>query len=634
MCGIFAWVLAGTKRLDRDTLVRITDLMSHRGPDGAGYWLGDSDDGIHQIALGHRRLSIIDIQGGVQPMWSSDHSIGLTFNGEIYNYIELRKELIELGHTFQTSSDTEVVIEAYRAWGPAAIARFRGMFAFALWDKIEQRLVIGRDPFGKKPLFLAEMDGAWLFSSEIEPIMQFPGIDRSLDHLALQEYLLNRYVPGPFTLFQAVTKLPPGCYAVWQAGKLSVTRYFVPPFATTVPDITNFSDAVHMFKETFEDSVRIRMRSDAPFGAYLSGGVDSSAVVATMVRQSSERVRTFSVGFQETKYSELDFARAIAERYETDHHEVVVDPESFMEQWPTAVLRRGAPVSEPADIAILLLSKMASHSVKMVLTGEGSDELMGGYPKHRAEPWIELYHRIMPDVVHSHMIGPAIQALPYAMRRAKILAMAAGERELTNRMRVWFGGISVEERDALMGCSPPIEPREPYPFSATIGSSARRTLFFDQTSWLPDNLLERGDRMMMAGSVEGRMPFMDTELAMLVARFPDKFLIGKAKGKVVLRAAMDKILPSDILFRKKVGFRVPVGEWFRGAYKEFVRDTLLSESSQLNRICDFAVVQRLVSRHLEGRANNEKILWSLVNLELFLQAFKPSNIPAMRVMGT
>src|SRR6185369_8960205 len=398
MCGIFAWVLAGAKRLDRDTLVRITDLMSHRGPDGAGYWLGDSDDGIHQIALGHRRLSIIDIQGGVQPMWSSDNSIGLTFNGEIYNYIELRKELIELGHTFQTSSDTEVVIEAYRAWGPAAIARFRGMFAFALWDKIEQRLVIGRDPFGKKPLFLAEMDGAWLFSSEIEPIMQFPGIDRSLDHLALQEYLLNRYVPGPFTLFQAVTKLPPGCYAVWQAGKLSVTRYFVPPFATTVPDITNFSDAVHMFKETFEDSVRIRMRSDAPFGAYLSGGVDSSAVVATMVRQSSERVRTFSVGFQETKYSELDFARAIAERYETDHHEVVVDPESFMEQWPTAVLRRGAPVSEPADIAILLLSKMASHSVKMVLTGEGSDELMGGYPKHRAEPWIELYHRIMPDV--------------------------------------------------------------------------------------------------------------------------------------------------------------------------------------------------------------------------------------------
>ena len=630
MCGIFAWILSGTRRQDRETLVRITDLMHHRGPDGAGYWLGDSADGSHQIALGHRRLSIIDIEGGVQPMWSPDHSIGLTFNGEIYNYIELREELAKLGHVFRTSSDTEVLIEAYRAWGPAAIARFRGMFAFALWDEMKQRLVIGRDPFGKKPLFLAEMHGAWLFGSEIDPIMQFPGIDRSLDHLALQDYLLNRYVPGPFTLFRAVKKLPPGCYATWQAGTLSVTRYFVPPFATTVPDVTNFVDAVQMFSETFEESVRIRMRSDAPFGAYLSGGVDSSAIVATMVRQSSERVRTYSVGFRETKYSELDFAGAIAKRFETDHHEVVVEPDSFMEQWPTAVLRRGAPVSEPADIPILILSKMASHTVKMVLTGEGSDELMGGYPKHRAEPWIELYHKIMPQVMHDHLVSPAIQALPYAMRRAKIFAMAAGERDLTNRMRVWFGGVSVEERDALLGRSPPIAPRESYPFSAKIGSSARRTLFFDQTSWLPDNLLERGDRMMMAGSVEGRMPFMDTELAALVARFPDRFLIGKARGKVVLRAAMDRILPNDILSRKKIGFRVPVDEWFRGPYREFVRDALLGESSQLTRICDNTVVQRLVNRHMEGRANNEKILWSLVNLELFLRTFKPSDIDSIR----
>lgn len=567
-------------------------------------------------------------------MWSKDGSIGLTFNGEIYNYIELREELIKLGHVFQTSSDTEVLIEAYRAWGPRAVARFRGMFAFALWDKTNQRLLIARDPFGKKPLFLAEMHGAWIFASEIEPIMQFPGIDRSLDHLALQDYLLSRYVPGPHTLFQAVQKLPPGCHAEWNAGKLAVTRYFTPPFATTIPDIANFDDAVRMFSETFEDSVRIRMRSDAPFGAYLSGGLDSSAVVATMVRQSSERVRTFSVGFRESKYSELDFARTVAERFETDHHEVTVDSGSFMDQWPTAVLRRGAPVSEPADIPILILSKMASHDVKMVLTGEGSDELLGGYPKHRAERWIELYHRIMPQVVHDHVISPSIEALPYSMRRAKVAAMAAGERKLVNRMRVWFGGISVGERDALLAHSPPIAPREPYPFSARIGSSVRKTLFFDQTSWLPDNLLERGDRMMMAGSIEGRMPFMDTELAALVARFPDEFLVGKAKGKVVLRAAMKKLLPSEILTRRKIGFRVPVDEWFRGPYREFIRDALLSDGSQVNSICDNAVLQRLVNEHIDGRSNNEKILWSLVNLELFLRAFKPSNIHSVPAITT
>lgn len=629
MCGIFAWILTGARRQNREILVRITDLMSHRGPDGAGYWLGDSADGLHQIGLGHRRLSIIDLQGGAQPMWSSDRTIALTFNGEIYNYIELRKELVRLGHIFHTSSDTEVLIEAYRAWGPAAILRLRGMFAFSLWDADKQRLVIGRDPFGKKPLFLAEMPGVWLFGSEIEPIMQFPGIDRSLDHEGLQDYLLNRYVPGPSTLFRAVKKLPPGCYGVWQAGHLSVTRYYTPPFATTVPDVTNFGEAVQMFSETFEDAVRIRMRSDAPFGAYLSGGVDSSAIVATMVRQSSERVRTFSVGFREAKYSELDFARAIARRFETDHHEVVVDPDLFMEQWPTAVLRRGAPVSEPADIPILILSKMASQTVKMVLTGEGSDELMGGYPKHRAEPWINLYHRLMPQVVHDHVVRPAIQALPYAMRRAKIFAMAAGERELTNRMRVWFGGVSVEERDALLGRSAPIAPRDIYPFSAKMGSSVRRTLFFDQTSWLPDNLLERGDRMMMAGSVEGRMPFMDVELAALVARFPDKFLVGKAGGKAVLRAAMDQILPTEILSRKKIGFRIPIDEWFCGPYRAFVCDALLSETSQVNLICDNQVVLRLVNDHVERRANNEKVLWSLVNLELFLRTFKPSGVEAI-----
>ena len=299
MCGIFAWILAGDRRHDRELLVRLTDLMSHRGPDGGGYWLGDNADGRYQIGLGHRRLSIIDLGGGAQPMWSADRAIAVTFNGEIYNYIELRQELAGRGHVFRTSSDTEVLIEAYKAWGLAAIARLRGMFAFALWDQNHQRMVIARDPFGKKPLFLAEMAGVRLFSSEIEPIMQFPGIDRTMDYEALQDYFLNRYVPGPSTLFRAVKKLLPGCYAVWQAGHFSVTRYFTPPFATTVPDVANFRDAVQMFSEKFEDAVRIRMRSDAPFGAYLSGGVDSSAVVATMVRCSSARVRTYSVGFAE-----------------------------------------------------------------------------------------------------------------------------------------------------------------------------------------------------------------------------------------------------------------------------------------------------------------------------------------------
>jgi asparagine synthase (glutamine-hydrolysing) len=622
MCGLFGWCVSAARRQGRDTLVHITDLMTHRGPDGSGYWLTDSAGGKYQIALGHRRLSIIDLSGGAQPMTSADGAITLVVNGEIYNYIELRQELASRGHIFRTTSDTEVLIEAYRQWGIDAIARLRGMFAFALWDNAKQRLLLARDPFGKKPLFIAERADSLLFGSEIAPLLRFPGLDRELDADALGHYLLNRYVPGPATFFQAVKKLPPGHYAVWQHGRLELTRYFTPPFATTEPDLRSFDEAVRMFEHTFDEAVRIRMRSDAPFGAYLSGGIDSSAVVASMVRHGA-RVRTFSVGFEEAAYSELDHARTVATLFGTDHHELVVRPDQFMEHWPTAVLHRGAPVTDSSDIPILMLSKTASPTVKMVLTGEGSDELMGGYPKHRAEPWVEIYQRLIPAALHARVVAPAIRALPYGMRRIKILASAAGERELTRRMRVWFG-VPVGERDAILGRAASLVPPDPYPFSARIGSSMRRTLFFDQTSWLPDNLLERGDRMMMAGSIEGRMPFMDTELARVVARFPDRFLIGGKGGKTVLRAAMAKVLPSQILHRKKVGFRVPFNAWFRGPYRDFIRDLLASEASQVARLCDGTVVRRVVGEHIAGRQNHEKILWSLANLELFLRAFKPS----------
>ncbi len=626
MCGIVGWALSAANSQNCATLTRITALMAHRGPDGAGHWLSETSDGHFQIGLGHRRLSIIDIGGGSQPMSSEDGQVTVIFNGEIYNYIELRDELLSLGYRFRTASDTEVLIQAYRAWNLEAICRFRGMFAFALWDAKTQRLTLARDAFGKKPLFIAERPGALLFGSEIEPLVQFPGFDRTFDAEALGQYLLNRYVPGPSTFFRAVRKLQPGHYAVWRSGNLTVTRYFTPPLATRAPDVTSFDEAVRIFDTTFDQAVHIRMRSDAPFGAYLSGGINSSAVVATMVRHSSEPVRTFSVGFREPEYSELDHARVVAQVFGTDHYELVVEPGAFMAHWSTAVLRRGAPVSEASDIPIFMLSKLASASVKMVLTGEGSDELLGGYPKHRAEAWVNLYHRLMPNRLHEELIGPMVRALPRSMRRIKVLALAAGERDFVNRMRVWFGGVSVKERESILGRAASLKPPDPHPFSSPILSSLRRILFFDQTSWLPDNLLERGDRMMMAGSIEGRMPFMDVELANVVARFPDRFLMGAMGGKAVLRASMRKLLPSGTLYRKKVGFRVPFGRWLRGPYRDFAQDMLESEASYIACICNRAKLSKLLSEHLEGRQNHERILWSLINLEIFLREFKPSQL--------
>jgi asparagine synthase (glutamine-hydrolysing) len=330
------------------------------------------------------------------------------------------------------------------------------------------------------------------------------------------------------------------------------------------------------------------------------------------------------VGFDEEKYSELGFARLVAGQMGTNHNEVVVNSENFREGWSEAIVRRGAPVSETSDIPIFLLSKLASKTVKMVLTGEGGDELLGGYPKHRAEGAVGLYQSIMPQALHDSIVAPIIRSLPYGMRRAKIFFAAAGERDFTNRMRYWFGGMSIKDRDLMLGQSLSSEPPDRFPFSMDIGSNGRKTMFFDQASWLPDDLLERGDRMMMAGSVEGRMPFMDTELARVVARLPDKFLLSGKGGKLVLRMAMKGTLSDTILQRKKVSFRVPISGWMQGPYQAFVREQLTGASALTAHIFERKVVARLVDEHMAAKQDHDKILWSLMNLELFLRLFKPS----------
>lgn len=624
MCGIFGWILPSSNAQDERTLTRLTNGLAHRGPDGAGIWLGNTTDQRFQVAFGHRRLAIIELNdSGAQPMWSADRTVVVTFNGEIYNYLELRDQLLRLGHHFRTASDTEVLIEAYRAWGDDAVHQFRGMFAFALFDVARQRALFARDPFGKKPLYFAQANGGHIFSSEISPLLKAPGVSRGLNWDALSNLFIDRYAPGPATMFRSIEKLSPGSLAVWESGRFDSRRYFVPPFASVKPDVTDFEDAVQLFTDTFGESVKLRLRSDAPFGAYLSGGIDSSAVVATMAPCLPGPVRTFSVGFSVKGYSELDHARTISDLFRTDHHELVIDATDYFAAWPEALEHRGAPVAEPADIPILLLSEAAQSSVKMVLTGEGSDELLGGYPKHRAERWVGAYQSIVPRWLHNSAIRPMADALPYGMRRLKILASAYGERNFSDRMRTWFGGVSPSEQMHILGNAAGASTVDRYPFLAAQGSTFRRTLFYDQTSWLPDNLLERGDRMMMARSVEGRMPFMDTALARVVARFPDRFLVSRGRGKAVLRAALSRVLPAHILERRKVGFSVPLGEWFRTTYRDLVRELLASQQSEIRRLCNHAAIDRYVTEHLGGQQNHERILWMLANLELFIRTFKP-----------
>jgi len=633
MCGIFGWIIRSEQCPGPDKLKSLTDLLLHRGPDGGNYEIRHTNDDRFSIAFGHRRLSIIDMSAnGAQPMRMYDGRISIIFNGEIYNYIELRQELEALGEVFATSSDTEVLVSAYKVWGQEAIRRFRGMFAFALHDRRDDSVLFARDPFGKKPLFLAERPGGIVFGSEILPIIEAPGVDRSFNAHVLDDYLLDRYVPGPDTFFAGVRKLAPGSMAVWRAGRIETTQYYTPPIATTVPDLTDYAEAVRLFREAFDDSVRIRMRSDAPFGAFLSGGLDSSATVGVMARYSAGPVRTFSVGFEETAFSELQHCRYVADTFATRHHELVVTQDSFFRNWEAAILHRGAPVSEASDIPIMLLSQAASAEVKMVLTGEGADEFFAGYPKHVAEHYLRSYQRIVPSGLHDGLVRPAVDRLPYGMRRLKVLAKALGERNPADRVRIWFGGLSRDDKDALLGVRKHGRERHDAPFPSGASSNLRRSQYFDQVSWLPDNTLERNDRMMMAGSIEGRMPFMDTQLAQLAARMPDNFLVRGFRGKSVVRKAMEGLVPARILRRRKNGFRVPINEWFRTTQRDLVRDLLVSESSRIRRILNGELVDRIVSEHMQSQVNHERMLWSLCNLEQFLRAYRLE--PEAELRGT
>ncbi|MEW5729227.1 MAG: asparagine synthase (glutamine-hydrolyzing) [Pseudomonadota bacterium] len=623
MCGIAGWIAPASTAPGPGVIDAMTTAIAHRGPDGSGRFDAATVDGGWRLALGHRRLAIIDLDGGFQPMHSADGRVSLVFNGEIYNFRDLRTELISLGHLFRTQSDTEVLLEAYRAWGADCVTRLRGMFAFALWDAGRERLLLARDRFGKKPLYLWRgEEGSLVFGSEIKALLAHPSVPRRLDRASVAEYLSWRYVPGPHTLFGGIAKLRPGTWALWEGGRLAEASYWSPPDAGERATRDAPADPVAAFTRLLDECVQLRMVSDVPFGAFLSGGLDSSAVVALMSRHSDLPVNTFSVGYAEASYSELKYARLVASAFRANHHELEIKAEHVIADLPELTAFRDAPVAEPADVPIRRLSREAARTVKMVLTGEGSDELLGGYPKHRAEPWVALYQRAVPAALHERVARPLAEALPYGCRRIKTLAGAMGERDPRVRLPRWFGAFTPAEVEGMLALEMEARDLDPRPFRvARHASPLRRVLAYDQASWLPDNLLERGDRMTMAASIEARMPFMDHELAVFLSRLPDRWRVRGLSGKVLLRRAMAGVLPPLILDRPKVGFRVPVNEWFQGRLRGWVHDLLLGPESLTRDWYRRERLGRLIDEHVSGRRNHEKALWMLVTLELFQRRY-------------
>lgn len=617
MCGIAGFIGPLANINSRNVLRDMSAAITHRGPDDDGFFEATTRDGRYQTGLAHRRLSIIDLSTGHQPMGNEDGSIQVIFNGEIYNFHSLRDELIALGHHFATNSDTETIVHAYEQWGERCVEYFRGMFAFALWDNRKECLFLARDRFGKKPMFLCENRSTLLFASEIKSILTFPGIKAEVDTAAVWDYFAYRYVPAPATLFRGIRKLMPGCYAIWEKGVLREKNYYRPPDREVFAGAPLSADPVGAFLDKLDEAVNIRMISDVPFGAFLSGGIDSSAVVGLMSRHSAQPVKTFSVGFAEARYSELGYAKTIAEQFKTDHHELVVSQEHLIQYLPELVRFRDAPVAEPSDIPIYLLAKEARKTVKMVLTGEGSDEFLGGYPKHVYERYAGWYQTV-PGFIRHGLLEPLVQALPYRFRRAKTAIVNLGLERFEERMPRWFGALSDAERMQLVAMSPPVNHTSGVQFDSPSANSAlRRILHFDQTSWLPDNLLERGDRMTMAASLEARMPFMDHELAAFVSNLPDKYRVQGHTTKWILREAMKRLLPPAILQRPKVGFRVPVNEWFQGSMREYLYEHLKSASSLTGGYYQPAMLEKILTDHVAGRQNHEKLLWSMLNLEIW-----------------
>ncbi|UAJ78965.1 asparagine synthase (glutamine-hydrolyzing) [Leifsonia sp. ZF2019] len=608
MCGI-----AGIHRLDGTgvdpaLLHAMADRLGHRGPDDRGVW-------THGAAgFAHTRLSIIDLHGSRQPMTSADGRFTLAFNGEIFNYRRLREDL---QYPFTTDGDTEVILAGIAQRGIGFIDRLVGQFAFALHDSATGITHLVRDRLGVLPLYYTHGDGAVVFASEVKAIL--PALPRtpSVDLASLDSYLYGRSVPAPDTLYEGIHKLRPGHRAeVHPDGRLEVLRYWQPPTEDNTPRWTEQS-AVDAVDVAVTQAVDAALVADVPVGAYLSGGVDSSLIVAKVAALRPGRtVHTFAAGFGDKRNDELGWARIVADAFETEHHEVHVDASDFEDLWPRLTYFRDAPLSEPADIAVFRLAEAARTTVRVILSGEGGDELFAGYPKYRAARAVQLASHL-PAGLRASLANSIDPRLPARLGRARIALRVAAMRNAEDRYRTWFAPFTASERAQLLTGLPRRTAQLPDTNSDDV---IRAMLLTDLWSWLPDNLLERGDRMSMAASLELRPPLLDHRLVELAFRMPSAFKVRHGSTKWLLKEVARRYVPSEVIDRKKVGFRVPLDSWFRGGLREAMWDRLTGPGSFVGETFDRTAVQNLLTRHESGAFNEENRIFTLMSLEVWHEA--------------
>jgi asparagine synthase (glutamine-hydrolysing) len=637
MCGIcgVAFPAGSSRRLDRDLIERMNNTIAHRGPDGDGIFIQDG------IGLGHRRLSIVDPALGAQPMSIRSGDVRIIYNGEIYNHPTLMPELKAAGVEFRTRSDTETILHLYEREGREMPKRLRGMFAFAIWDARSRELFIARDRLGVKPLYYVHTeDGALYFASEIKALLAGDAVRASLNLDAFPDYLANHGTCGDETLFEGVKRLPPGHTLVWKDGRIRIDRYWSLSFNPGAIDQRPERVLIDDYRERFRESVRLRLMADVPLGMFLSGGIDSAAITAMMSTLVTDPIRTFSVAFAEREANELAYARLVANRYRTDHHEVVVTPGQFFGALPALVWHEDEPLAHPSSVALNFVSRLAAERVKVVLTGEGSDETLGGYGRYNYTIWNLRLGRLARSVTGSagHRLGSAIlDGLPKGSRWQARLRRTAMSRPATLD-DLYFDNFAVFDRRAIRALLAPAHRDtlghiDPYAVAHELlrttdaGSTLNQLLYADLFTYLHE-LLMKQDQMSMAASIESRVPFLDHPLVEFTATLPERLKLRGTTTKYILREAMRDYLPPEILSRSKMGFPVPVGRWFREGYAGLLHEFVLGERASGRGLFDPATTRTLVAEHVSRDRDHTERLWALVNVEIWHRIFIDGESPA------
>lgn len=623
MCGISGFVKVRGGSGSRDDLIRMTNRIEHRGPDGYGVHCDET------AFLGHRRLSIIDVAGGHQPMCNESRSLWITYNGEIFNHAQLKPDLERAGHVYESRCDTETIIHAFEQYGPNCVERFRGMFSFAIWNESTRQLFIARDRLGIKPFYYFFDGSTFVFASEIKAVLEHPAVSTAFDTQVLPEYLTLGFLAGERTFFRGIRKLMPGHFGMLDArtGNFNITQYWdVPQKAETTAK--SDKDWIAECRERLEKTVEMRLMSDVPLGMFLSGGVDSSAIAALMKRLRSEPVKTFAVGYSEEQYSELGYARKVAEAIGTDHHEVKVDCQSFFSALPKLIEHEDEPIAWPSSVSLYFVSKLASEHVKVVLTGEGSDELFGGYHRYQHylfnQRWANFYGAVpgpMRRLLRGQIDGGSL--LSADMRR-KLQHTFLGRENTVEGLHIdnFYSAFAAKDVPGLLGSEASGSPYGGFLryWSEVQPSLLQRMLYADQKTYLVE-LLMKQDQMSMAASIESRVPFLDHTFVEFAASVPQNLKIRDGVGKFIVKRAVEDLLPHDIIYRKKMGFPTPLRQWFRNSETTSLLDGLTDKNGFVAEHLNLDFVRTLIEKQRLGVEDATDRLWRLVNLQIWGKLF-------------